>query len=215
MDPMPGSPRPLCLGISGGSGSGKSWLAQYLQKALGRRAVTVCQDWYYRDNGRLKGEAARKLNFDHPKAIESSLLCRHLQSLLGGRAISAPCYDYATHARLTETRRVEPAPLIILDGLLILAEPKIRALLDFSVFIESPSDERLLRRIRRDVAFRRVDLEETLRVYELCARPMHDRFIQPSSAHATWIWRQNEDKVFPADLLRTLEGRLESAAPKA
>ncbi len=209
---MTAAPRPLCLGISGGSGSGKSWLAGYLKKALGSSAVIVGQDWYYCDNGSVTGEAARKLNFDHPKAIENSLLCRQLQSLLEGRTIQAPCYDYASHARLKETRQVEPGPLIILDGLLILAEPKIRALLDFSVFIDAPADERLLRRIRRDVEHRRVDLEETLRVYEHCARPMHEKYIQPSASHATWIWRQQEDERFPADLLRTLRGRLAAAA---
>ncbi len=198
----------LCLGISGGSGSGKSWLAQFLLKSLGPKAVIVCADWYYKDNGHLSREEIKKLNFDHPKAIETGLLCRQVKALLQGVTMEAPCYDYQRSARLPETRIVESAPLVILDGLLILADKKIRELLDLSVYIESPSDERLIRRIRRDVEHRRVDLEETLRLYEHCVRPMHERYIAPSAAHATWIWRQQEDEGFPADLLATLRARL-------
>lgn len=205
--------KPICLGISGGSGSGKSWLAHFLKKRLGAAAVIVCQDWYYRDNGSLNAAASRKLNFDHPKAIETPLFCRQLERLLEGESVEAPRYDYATHARLKETRRVAPAPLVVVDGLLILAEKRLREYLDLSVYIEVPADERLLRRIRRDVEHRRVDLEETLRLYEHCVRPMQERFIAPSSEHATWIWRQLEDEGFPEDLLRTLEARL--APPSA
>src|SRR5262249_49575726 len=131
--------------------------------------------------------------------------------LLRGRPVDAPVYDYATHSRLPRTRRVEPAPLVILEGLLVLHERRLRELMECSVFIDVPSDVRLVRRIRRDVEHSRVDLEETLRLYEHCVRPMHERFIQPSSAHATWIWRQEEDRRFPADLLRSVEKRLSKA----
>lgn len=203
--------KPLCLGISGGSGSGKSWLAHFLKRRLGKRAVIVCQDWYYRDNGHLTEEQSKKLNFDHPKAIETPFLCKQLGELLSGRTIQAPRYDYARHARLPQTHAVEPAPLVIVDGLLILAEKRVRELIDLSVFIDVPADSRLVRRIRRDVEHRRVDLEETLRLYEHCVRPMHDRFIQPSAEHAAFIWRQDEDKAFPEDLLRTLLARLNGA----
>lgn len=205
--------KPVCLGIGGGSGSGKSWLAQYISDKLGpERVVVVCQDWYYRHNGHLSHEESLKLNFDHPKAIEMPLFAAQLDELHQGRAVEAPVYDYATHSRLKETRRVEPAPLIIIEGLLVLHEKKLRELMDCSVFIEVPADIRLARRIRRDTVHRRVDLEETLRLYEHCVRPMHERFIEPSREHATWVWRQEEDKKFPADLVRTLEKRLSVAA---
>lgn len=203
---------PLCLGIGGGSGSGKSWLSEFLQKRLSKKAVVVCQDWYYRHNGGLSEEESLKLNFDHPRAIEMPLFGAQLAELVAGRAVDAPVYDYATHSRLERTRRVEPADLIVIEGLLVLHEKRLRELMDCSVFIDVPADIRLARRVRRDVEHRRVDLEETLRLYEHCVRPMHERFIQPSAAHATWIWKQEEDKKFPQDLLRTLERRL-SAVP--
>lgn len=202
--------RPVCVGISGGSGSGKSALAAALKKGLGRGAVIVCSDWYYRDKGRLKPEESRKLNFDHPKAIELALLCAQLSRLLRGESVFAPVYDYASHSRLKSAREVSPAPVVILEGLLILHEKKLRDLMDFSVFIEVPEDVRLMRRIRRDVDERRVDLEETLRLYEHCVKPMHEEFVKPSAAHATWIWRQLDDRNFPQDLLRTIEGALSS-----
>lgn len=204
--------KPLCVGIGGGSGSGKSWLAGYLKDALGPKAVVVCQDWYYRDNGHLPRAKALKLNFDHPDAIESSLLMEHLRDLRAGRAVRAPRYDYASHARLKETRVVAPAPLLILEGLFVMWDPALRPLLDLTVFIEVPDDVRLIRRIRRDAIERRVDLEETLRLYEHCVKPMHDLHIRPSAEHATWIWRQLEDKRFPADFLRTLRRELSKRA---
>lgn len=208
--PMSMVPKPLCVGISGGSGSGKSRLAGFLKKGLGPKAVIVCQDWYYYDQSRRNPGQKKKLNFDHPQAIETPLLCSQLRELLKGRALRAPVYDYASHSRLKDTRPVEPAPVVILDGLLILHEKRLRDFMDFSVFIEVPDDLRLLRRIRRDVEERRIALSETLRLYEHCVKPMHERFVKPSAAHATWIWRQLEDGRFPEDLLAMVRQRLDS-----
>lgn len=203
--------RPLCVGIGGGSGSGKSWLAGFLKGKLGSRAVVICQDWYYRDNGHLSEAEALKLNFDHPNSIERTLFSSQLSMLLSGRAIESPRYDYARHARLKQRVVVEPAPVVILEGLLVLHERRLRELMDISVFIDVPSDVRLLRRVRRDVEQRRVDLHETLRLYEHCVRPMHERFIQPSAAHAMHVWRQEEDRKFPQALLRAIEARIGSS----
>ncbi|MDE2039139.1 MAG: uridine kinase [Elusimicrobia bacterium] len=196
--------RPLLLGIAGGSGCGKSWLAGYLKRALGEGCVVICQDWYYRHKGGLPEERRRRLNFDHPDSIETPLLLAHLNDLLSGRAVEAPVYDYSSHSRLGPTRRLEPASLVILEGLLVLQSRRLRGLLDRSVFIDVPADLRLTRRIRRDVEQRRVDLHETLRLYEHCVRPMHERFVAPSARHATWVWRQHEDRRFPSELLRGL-----------
>ena len=165
-------------------------------------------DWYYRDHGGLPPAQAKKLNFDHPSAIETPLLLRQLDELLGGREIDAPRYLYATHARLKDSRRVGPAPVVILDGLLVLCDKELRRRLDHSVFIEVPDDVRLLRRIRRDVEHRRIDLEETLRLYERFVRPMHQTYVQPSAASATWLWRQLEDKGFPRRLAEILRRQL-------
>lgn len=201
--------KPVCvLGIGGGSGSGKSWLATFLKQSLKDKAVIVCQDWYYKDNGHLSAAAAKKLNFDHPDALDSGLLMRQVDLLRAGKTIEAPRYDYATHSRLPEIHTVRPAPLLILEGLLVLHDARLRSRMDLSVFIDFPSDLRLIRRVRRDVAHRRVDLEETLRLYEHCVRPMHQKYIQPTAQHATWVWQQDEDTGFPRALLRQVQLRL-------
>lgn len=196
------------LGIAGGSGSGKSWLAKRVASAFYGRSTMVCHDWWYRDNGHLSHAEALKLNVDHPDSLETDLMCRDLDRLLAGESIEAPCYDYATHARLKETRRLEPAPLVIIDGILILADAPLRERMTVSVFIDVPDDIRLARRVRRDCKERRIDVDETLRVYEHCVRPMHIEFVQPSSHHATWIWSQLSDEEFPALLIADIEKRL-------
>jgi uridine kinase len=202
-------PKPrVVLGIAGGSGSGKSWLAKRVAQAFYGKSALLCHDWWYRHNGGLSREEELQLNFDHPESLETELMCRDLDRLLAGEAIAAPIYDYASHARLAETRRVEPAPLIILDGILILADAALRERMTVSVFIDVPDDIRLARRVRRDCKERRVDVEETLRIYEDSVRPMHREFVQPSSHHATWIWSQLEDEDFPELLIADLRKRL-------
>lgn len=204
----------LILGIAGGSGSGKSWLAKAVADAFPGRAAVVCHDWYYKDNGHMSNEEARlKLNFDHPDSLESSLLGRHLDRLAQGEAVEAPVYDYATHSRLVDTRKITPAPLLILDGILILHEKALRDRMDLSVFINAPDDIRLMRRVKRDCLERRVELDETLRLYESFVRPMHLRYVEPSSHHATWIWSQLEDKKFPDLLIQDVRRRLDDKVP--
>jgi uridine kinase len=204
----------VVLGIAGGSGSGKSWLAKAVAEAFAGDSTLLCHDWYYKHNAHLNGEPARlKLNFDHPDALESGLMSRHLDDLIAGRGVDAPVYEYATHARLKETRRVEPAPLLVIDGILILHEKELRDRMSLSVFIDAPDDVRLMRRVRRDCKERRVDLEETLRLYEDFVRPMHHRFVVPSSHHATWIWSQLEDEKFPELLIQDLRRRLDEKIP--
>lgn len=203
----------MVLGVAGGSGSGKSWLARAVEAAFPGQATVLCHDWWYRDNGHHDDDAAAKLNFDHPKSLETSLMCRQLDALLDGEAIDAPVYDYASHSRLPKTRRVEPKPLVVIDGILVLHEKALRERMTVSVFIEVPDDIRLMRRVRRDCTERRVDLEETLRLYEEFVRPMHKKFVEPSSHHATWIWSQLEDKTFPSLLIKDLRRRIGAAVP--
>jgi uridine kinase len=209
MAETPKAPR-VVLGIAGGSGSGKSWLAKAVSEAFAGRSTIVCHDWYYKDHGGLDDEKARlKLNFDHPDALESSLMRRQVDRLIAGESVDAPVYEYATHSRLARTRLVEPRELLILDGILILHEAELRERMTLSVFIDAPDDIRLMRRIRRDCQERRVDLDETLRLYEDYVRPMHRRYVAPSSRHATWIWSQLDDRKFPELLIRDLEHRLD------
>lgn len=198
----------VVLGIAGGSGSGKSWLAKRVAQAFYGKSALLCHDWWYRDNGHLTQEEVLKLNVDHPDSLETDLMCRDLDRLLAGETIEVPVYDYASHARLKETRPVAPAPLIIIDGILILADAALRERMTVSVFIDVPDDIRLARRVRRDCKERRVDVDETLRVYEYCVRPMHHEFVQPSSHNATWIWSQLDDESFPDLLIADLSKRL-------
>lgn len=199
--------RPFVLGVTGGSGSGKSRLASYIKEGLGGRASIVCQDWYYRNHSGVGGSAREQLNFDHPKALETSYCVRQLDALLRGEAVGAPVYDYATHTRLRETREVIPEPLVIVEGLFVLHEPELRKRLDLSVYIDVPDDMRLLRRVRRDTVERRVDLEETLRLYENYVRPMHRKYVAPSARHADWVWPQLDAERFKAKLLALVKKR--------
>src|SRR6185312_6285644 len=210
MPPAPLAAPRVVLGIAGGSGSGKSWLAKAVAERFAGRSTVVCHDWYYRNHGGIHDEAERvKLNFDHPDSLETTLMRRQLDALIAGETIEAPIYEYASHSRKKETRRVEPRELLIIDGILILHEKELRDRMNVSVFIDAPDDVRLMRRVRRDCTERRIDLEETLRLYEDYVRPMHHRYVVPSSHHATWIWSQLEDKKFPELLIKDLERRLD------
>ena len=193
------------IGIAGGSGSGKSWLAAYLRQRLGRRATLLAQDWYYKDRTGVDAAAAKKLNFDHPHAIESKLFLSHFEALRRGEAVASPCYDFATHRRSAESRPVEPAPVLIVEGLFVLHDARLAEQFDDSVFVDVPADVRLIRRIRRDAAQRAIDLEETLRLYETFVRPMHERFIAPSAARARKVWRPLEERGFPQQWLRKIQ----------
>lgn len=204
----------VVLGIAGGSGSGKSWLAKAVAQAFAGRSSVLCHDWYYRHNGHMTDEEARlKLNFDHPDSLETTLMAADLDRLIAGEAVDAPVYEYATHSRLKRTRRVEPAPLLIIDGILILHEAILRERMNLSVYIDCADDIRLLRRVRRDCTERGVGLEETLRLYEDFVRPMHQLYVAPSSRHATWIWSQTEDAAFPDLLIADLKRRLGGEVP--
>lgn len=203
----------MVLGIAGGSGSGKSWLARAVVEAFPDRAAVVCHDWYYKHHDPKDEKARKALNFDHPDSLETPLLCRDLDRLHKGETIEAPVYDYATHTRKTETRRVEPRALLILDGILILHDKSLRSRLDLAVYIEVPDDIRLMRRVRRDCTERGVELGETLRLYEDFVRPMHKRFVEPSAHKSTWVWSQLDDRTFPDLLISDLKRRLADQVP--
>lgn len=192
----------LILGIAGGSASGKSWLAHYLQRELGDRAAVVSQDWYYKDYAGIDPSGEARLNFDHPDAFDIPLLVADLDALRHGEAVEAPRYDYRTHARLPN-RRLEPAPIIVLEGILVLHHEPVRRWLDHAVFVDTPADLRLMRRLRRDVAERALPVEETLRLYETFVRPMHEQFVQPSARRADHVWNTQEEPRYPEELAAT------------
>ena len=178
------TPVSLLVGIAGGSCSGKTTLALALTGLLGDNCVLMRFDDYYRDLAHLSLEERAEANFDHPDALDTELFAQHLGELAGGRAVQAPNYDFATHTRLASVHLVEAAPIVVIDGILLLAVPACRELLDLSVFVHAPADERLSRRIERDVAERGRTESRVRAQFAATVEPMHQQFVEPSSAHA-------------------------------
>lgn len=186
---MPGQ-RPLILGVAGGSGSGKTTVVNQIIRGLDPVPVSVLHhDSYYRDRPELTPEERARINYDHPDSLETALLAEHLREILSGRAVEEPVYDFTTHSRTGETRRIEPTPIVILDGILILAEPELRDLMDIKVYVETDSDLRFIRRLLRDTKERGRSVESVIRQYQDTVRPMHLQFVEPS--------RRNADIIVP------------------
>jgi uridine kinase len=184
---MPGS-RPLILGVAGGSGSGKTTVVSQIIRALEPVPVSLLHhDSYYRDHPDLSDKDRARLNYDHPDVLETPLLAEHLRDLLTGRAVEEPVYDFTTHSRTDETRRIEPNPVVIVDGILILAESELRELMDIKVFVETDSDLRFIRRLLRDTQERGRSVDSVIRQYQETVRPMHLEFVEPSRRHADVI----------------------------
>lgn len=192
----------LTIGISGGSGSGKSTVVQELIKRLPGEAVTVIpQDAYYRDNGDKTPEEKRLINFDHPDAIEWDLLIAQLTALKEGRSIEMPIYTYATCARSSQRISVTPAKVILVEGILILTEPRLRDLLDIKIFVDADADDRLMRIVTRDVEERGRTLDQGMRHYETYVKPMHLQFIEPSRRFADLIIPRGGKNSVAVDIL--------------
>ncbi|MDQ6828202.1 MAG: uridine kinase [Gemmatimonadota bacterium] len=180
--------KPLIIGIAGGSGSGKSTVARRVAEALrGASVAFIDMDAYYRNLTHLPFEERRRVNWDHPDAFDTELLVSQLEQLAAGKGIDKPVYDFVTHARRGEPVRVEPADVIVIDGILLFVDPRVRALCEVKVFVDADADVRLLRRIRRDLRIRGRPLEEILNQYESTVRPMHLEFVEPSKRYADVI----------------------------
>jgi uridine kinase len=178
----------IVIGIAGGSGSGKTTLADTLVSYFGENEVSILRhDNYYKRNDDLTYEERAKLNYDHPDAFDTDLLCEHIRQLKSGRPIDMPVYDYSVHNRSEKTIRIQPNPVIILEGILILAEPRLVELMDFKIFVDTDADERILRRIIRDVNDRGRSLDSVIRQYRETVKPMHDQFVEPSKRKANII----------------------------
>jgi uridine kinase len=178
----------VALGVAGGSGSGKSTVAREILRTVGaERIAFLAQDSYYRDvEWRGEGQLLRH-NFDHPDSLDSDLLCDHVDALKAGRAVEVPIYDFVRHRRRPETRRVEPRPVILVEGILLFVEPRLRAALDFKVFVDTDADVRLLRRVQRDMSERGRTVDDILRQYLETVRPMHLEFVEPAKRYADVI----------------------------
>jgi len=180
--------RPVIIGIAGGSGSGKSTVLSYLVNELGSDTVNVLDhDAYYSDLNHLSLDERALTNFDHPDTLETGLLIEHLDALLGGSEIEKPVYDFSNHTRTDETVTVGPLPVIIVEGILVLTDPRLIQRMDIKIFVDADSDVRLIRRIRRDLLERGRSLESILEQYERTVKPMHVKFVEPSKREADVI----------------------------
>lgn len=180
--------KPLIIGIAGGSGSGKSTVARRVAESLGSASVAfIDMDAYYRNMATLSFEQRRHVNWDHPNAFDLDLFVRHLQALAAGGAVEKPVYDFVTHARSTETVHVAPADVVVVDGILLFVDARVRALCDIKVFVDADADIRLVRRIRRDIRMRGRPLDEILEQYLSTVRPMHLEFVEPTKRYADVI----------------------------
>jgi uridine kinase len=194
----------LVIGIAGGTGSGKTTVTNKILESLDRERVVVIQhDSYYRDISTYRGMTPDKINFDHPDSLETELLVRHLQELREGKSIDQPIYNFTTHQRLKETRRVESREIIIVDGILIFVEKRLRDLMDIKIFLDEDADERLIRRIRRDILERGRSVDSVMNQYMSTVKPMHLQFVEPSKHWADIIIPRGAENTVAIDMVVT------------
>jgi len=178
----------MIIGISGGTGSGKTTVAQKIIAPVGAgNVVYLQQDSYYRNLGDMPLDLRHQVNYDHPDAFDTELLMNHLEALRAGEGIEQPIYDYPTHSRKTETIRVEPRPVIIVEGILVFVNPQMRSLMDLKIFVDTDADIRFIRRLDRDVHERGRTVESVITQYQTTVRPMHLQFVEPSKRYADII----------------------------
>jgi uridine kinase len=204
----------LVVGIAGGTGSGKTTVAKTIAAALPIDQVAMVEyDAYYRDRIDLELEARSQLNFDHPEALETELFVEHLASLKEGRGIDMPIYDFKTHRRKVESRRIEAAPVVIVEGILVFVDPRVRERLDMKIFVDTDADIRVFRRIRRDMEQRGRTFESVREQYYRTVRPMHLQFVEPSKRWADLIIPEGGNNRVALDLIiAKLENVLAAAA---
>jgi len=177
----------IIIGIAGGTGSGKSTFTNRLKDEFGDEVAVVYHDNYYKRQDNLSFEERKKQNYDHPDAFETSLLIEHIAKLKNGESVECPVYDYSQHNRSDQTVTIQPRRIIIIEGILVLADPRLRDLLDIKIFVEADADERILRRIVRDVKERGRDLDNIVAQYLTTVKPMHYMYVEPTKARADII----------------------------
>ncbi len=179
---------PLVIGIAGGTGSGKTTVAQQILQRVGEKHIAYLpHDAYYKDLRHLTPSQRAEVNFDHPDALETDLLIQHIHMLKQGQAVQVPIYDFATHTRRPETITVEPRPLILVEGILVFVEKALRELFDLKIFVDTDADIRFIRRLERDIRERGRTMEAVIRQYLSTVRPMHLEFVEPSKRYADVI----------------------------
>ncbi len=196
--------RPIVIGVAGGTGSGKTTVSNQILQRVGAEHITyIPHDAYYRDHGHLPPRQRDQVNYDHPDSLETELLIEHLRELRAGRAVEIPVYDFTTHTRTQQTRRVEPAPVIMVEGILVFVEPVLRELFDVKLYVDTDADVRFIRRLRRDVQDRGRSVESVCEQYLSTVRPMHLEFIEPSKRYADVIIPEGGLNTVAIDLIAT------------
>lgn len=204
---------PIVIGVAGGSGSGKSTVVRRIVDSVGQDQVSVLEhDRYYRDRNDLRLEERASLNYDHPDALETDLLVRHVMALRAGDAVDAPVYDFARHARTPHTSRIPARRALIVEGILIFADPALRGLMDIKVFVDTDDDTRVIRRLQRDVAERGRTMESVIEQYLATVKPMHLEFVEPSKRYADIIVPVGGHNAVAIDLLLSLIRSVTGAA---
>jgi uridine kinase len=198
------SRRPIIVGVAGGTGSGKTTIVREMLKGIDPDNVLLIQhDAYYKDRSHLPREERANINYDHPNALETSLLIRHLKQILAGESADIPIYDFVTHTRKSECRTVKPCKVIVVEGILILADPSLRELFDIKVFVDTDPDIRFIRRLERDIAERGRTRESVVAQYMQTVRPMHLEFVEPSKRYADVIVPEGGHNLVAVDMIVT------------
>jgi uridine kinase len=180
--------QPVVIGVAGGTGSGKTTVArEILRRADSPRIAFIQHDAYYKDLADLPLTQRAMQNFDHPDALDNDLLIAHLRALKAGQAVEVPVYDFTTHARTAHTQRVDPQPVVLLEGILIFADGALRQLMEVKIYVDTDADIRFIRRLERDIAERGRTMESVIRQYLSTVRPMHQEFVEPSKRHSDVI----------------------------
>jgi uridine kinase len=194
--------KPVIIGVAGGTGSGKTTVVREIVRRLGEDDVVVIQhDSYYRDRSAIPPAERALVNYDHPDALDTALLVEHLRALRDGQPVDVPVYDFSTHTRTTKVVPLAPRKVLIVEGILILAEPELRALMSMRVFVDTDPDIRMIRRLRRDMRERGRTLESVVEQYLETVRPMHLEFVEPSKRHAHVIIPEGGENFVAVDML--------------
>jgi uridine kinase len=195
----------LIIGIAGGTGSGKTTVVHQIMNELPTAEVgIISQDSYYRETSNLSYEERTKINFDHPRAIDFELLTSHLKDLKAGKTIEQPVYSFVTHNRTDDVVLTHPRKVMIVEGILILSNAELRDMFDIKIFVHADSDERLIRRLKRDIAERGRDMEEVLNRYQTTLKPMHEQFIEPTKTFADIIIPNDRYNTVAIDVVRAV-----------
>lgn len=207
--------KPLVIGVAGGTGSGKTTVARTLVEIFAHRPIILIpQDAYYKDQSHLSANERAETNYDHPLAFDNDLLVQHLDALCLGESVDQPVYNFVTHTRATEVKRVDPAPILVVEGILVLEEERLRQRMDIKVYVDTDSDERFIRRLGRDMVERGRSVESIVDQYLNSVRPMHLQFVEPTKRYADLIIPEGGANLVAIDLLAVkIRSTLDQQAP--